>query len=68
MTFSIYITDDESYFQLDADFYIRTDDEESSNTDWEELMKRWVNRQVKGQVIRKRGQRLNLYIEYVGVV
>lgn len=68
MTFSIYITDDESYFQFDADFYIRIDDEESSNTDWEELMKRWVNRQVKGQVIRKRGQRLNLYIEYVGVV
>lgn len=68
MTFSIYITDDESYFQFDVDFYIRTDDEESSNTDWEELMKRWVNRQVKGQVIRKRGQRLNLYIEYVGVV
>ncbi|XP_021373881.1 dystrobrevin beta-like isoform X3 [Mizuhopecten yessoensis] len=44
MTSSTYTTDEESYLQSDADSYIRTDDEEGGNTDWEESMKRWVNR------------------------
>lgn len=44
MTSSTYTTDEESYLQSDADSYIRTDDEEGGSTDWEESMKRWVNR------------------------
>ncbi|XP_036361393.1 dystrobrevin beta isoform X4 [Octopus sinensis] len=39
-----YMTDDESYLQSDAESYIRTDDEEGGNTEWEESMRRWVNR------------------------
>ncbi|KAK3090380.1 hypothetical protein FSP39_011346 [Pinctada imbricata] len=44
MTSSTCTTDDDSYVQSDADSYIRTDDEEGGSTDWEESMKRWVNR------------------------
>lgn len=39
-----YMTDEESYLQSDAESYIRTDDEEGGNTEWEETMRRWVNR------------------------
>jgi hypothetical protein len=39
-----YTTDDESCLETDAESYIRTDDEDGGNTDWEENMKRWVNR------------------------
>ncbi|KAK3583118.1 hypothetical protein CHS0354_036866 [Potamilus streckersoni] len=44
MSSSRYSTEEESYLQSDAESYIRTDDEEGGNTDWEESMKRWVNR------------------------
>ncbi|XP_064626409.1 dystrobrevin beta-like isoform X4 [Lineus longissimus] len=39
-----YTTDDESCLETDAESYIRTDDEDGGNTDWEENMRRWVNR------------------------
>ena len=39
-----YTTDDESCLETDQESYIRTDDEEGGNTEWEEAMKRWVNR------------------------
>jgi len=28
----------------DQESYIRTDDEEAGNTDWEDSRKRWINR------------------------
>jgi hypothetical protein len=38
------LTDDDSY-KDDEDSYVRTtDDDEGGATDWEEAMKRWVNR------------------------
>ncbi|CAH1773946.1 unnamed protein product, partial [Owenia fusiformis] len=39
-----FTTDDEGYLVSDAESYIRTDDEEGGNTDWEDGLKRWVNR------------------------
>ena len=39
-----YTTDDESCLETDQESYIRTDDEEGGNTEWEESMRRWVNR------------------------
>jgi len=46
MSTSRYSTEEEGTFQSDAESYIRTDDEDSMNTDtdWEESMKRWINR------------------------
>jgi hypothetical protein len=37
------LTDDDSY-KDDEDSYVRTTDDEGGATDWEEAMKRWVNR------------------------
>jgi hypothetical protein len=38
------LTDDDSY-KDDEDSYVRTtDDDDGGGTDWEEAMKRWVNR------------------------
>jgi len=38
------LTDEDSY-KDDEDSYVRTtDDDEGGATDWEEAMKRWVNR------------------------
>ena len=38
------LTDEDSY-KDDEDSYVRTtDDDEGGGTDWEEAMKRWVNR------------------------
>lgn len=39
-----YLTDEESYLETDQESYIRTDDEDGGGTDWEETMRRWVNR------------------------
>jgi hypothetical protein len=39
-----YTTDEESCLETDQESYIRTDDEEGGNTDWEDAMKRWINR------------------------
>jgi len=39
-----YLTDDESCLETDQESYIRTDDEEGGNTEWEDAMRRWVNR------------------------
>ncbi|XP_014672025.1 PREDICTED: dystrobrevin alpha-like isoform X2 [Priapulus caudatus] len=37
--------DDDSYARTDDDeSYIRTDDEEGGNAEWEDAMKRWINR------------------------
>ena len=49
MSTSRYSTEEEGTFQSDAESYIRTDDEDSMNTDtdWEESMKRWINRWMK---------------------
>ncbi|XP_052775325.1 dystrobrevin beta-like isoform X2 [Mya arenaria] len=46
MTASRYSTEEEGTFQSDGESYIRTDDEDGANTDtdWEESMKRWINR------------------------
>ncbi|XP_052256806.1 dystrobrevin beta-like [Dreissena polymorpha] len=46
MTSSKYSTEEEANIHSDTDSYIRTDDEDCSNTDtdWEESMKRWINR------------------------
>jgi hypothetical protein len=46
MTSSRHSTEEEGYIQSDAESYIRTDDEDGTNTDtdWEESMKRWINR------------------------
>lgn len=46
MSSSRYSTEEESTLQSDAESYIRTDDEDGMNTDtdWEESMKRWINR------------------------
>ncbi len=42
---SRYMTDEESFgVETDQESYIRTDDEDGGNTDWEENMRRWVNR------------------------
>ncbi|XP_067005401.1 dystrobrevin beta [Anabrus simplex] len=37
------LTDDDSYKE-DDESYVRTDDDDGGSTDWEEAMKRWVNR------------------------
>ncbi|KAK2149373.1 hypothetical protein LSH36_456g04058 [Paralvinella palmiformis] len=39
-----YTTDEESCLETDQESYIRTDDEEGGNTEWEDAMRRWVNR------------------------
>ncbi|ELU02511.1 hypothetical protein CAPTEDRAFT_221719 [Capitella teleta] len=39
-----YTTDEESCLETDQESYIRTDDEDGGNTDWEDAMKRWINR------------------------
>lgn len=39
-----YTTDDETGLETDQESYIRTDDEEGGQSEWEEAMKRWVNR------------------------
>ena len=39
-----YLTDEESCLETDQESYIRTDDEEGGNTEWEDAMRRWVNR------------------------
>ena len=46
MSSSRHSTDEDGYFQSDAESYIRTDDEDGNNTesDWEESMRRWINR------------------------
>jgi len=42
MTGSRYSTEEEG--TTDGESYIRTDDEDATDTDWEESMKRWINR------------------------
>ncbi|KAL4235707.1 hypothetical protein ACF0H5_004100 [Mactra antiquata] len=46
MSLSRYSTEDDGNIHSDAESYIRTDDEDGTNTDtdWEESMKRWINR------------------------
>ena len=39
-----YMTDEDSCLETDQESYIRTDDEEGGNTEWEDAMRRWVNR------------------------
>ena len=36
--------EDESCLETDPDSYIRTDEEEAGNTEWEDSARRWVSR------------------------